>query len=583
MTQQNFMDVLLFLVGAVGISLIFKRLRLSPVLGYLLMGFIIGPHMRNWVHDAENLTLLGELGVVFLMFTLGLDLPWERLQELRRYVFGLGGLQVLVTASVFAGISSFFGTSMETAILVGSGLALSSTAVVMQLIEERQELSSTYGRIAFSVLLFQDLAVVVLLVWVSLVGGPHEAVLPIMAQACLKAFIVVIGFSIIGRFFLRPIYRLVVATRSPELFVAISLLVLLGTSMATHLAGLSMQLGAFLAGLLLAETEYKHQVEADIRPFRALLLGLFFVTVGMTIDPGVFVKSPVDILLLFAALVLGKFIIMFFLTLLFGVRATTSMRVAMLLAGGGEFVFVLFSQAGSLLTTVATQQIYAAVVLSMALTPFLAMFSNYIGKYFSRGVGIALRAAEEQTAEYKKHVIIAGFGRVGKTVHTILASQGITDVVIDINMARVHEGKSKNYPVFFGDARRVEVLQALGADRARAVVITIGEFNASTRMVIMLKRYFPKLDIFVRVRDNEQALKLREIGAYPVIPETFEPSIQLASAVLAMYHVPGDKIDSTIEKFRQENLSPQAFKSASVPWDRQSFFRMNRGDKESSN
>jgi CPA2 family monovalent cation:H+ antiporter-2 len=569
-------------VGAVVISLVFKRLRLSPVLGYLLMGFVVGPHMYSLVHDAENLKLLGELGVVFLMFTLGLDLPWDRLQELRRYVFGLGGLQVFVTASVFAGVASYFGASMETAVLVGSGLALSSTAVVMQLIAERQELATKYGRISFSVLLFQDFAVVILLVWVSLIASPHESVLQIMAQACLKAFIVVIGFAILGRFFLRPIYRLVVATGSPELFVAISLLVVLATGMTTHLAGLSMQLGAFLAGLLLAETEYKHEVEADIRPFRALLLGLFFVTVGMTIDPQVFLEAPAYILMLFVALVLGKFIIMFLLALLFGIKMKTALRVSMLLAGGGEFVFVLFNQAGSLLTPVIMQQIYVAVVLSMALTPFLSMLGNYIGRHFSKSVGIALRAAEEEASDLKRHVIIAGFGRVGKTVHSILSSQMITGVVIDINMARVHEGKGK-LPVFFGDARRVEVLQALGADRARAVVIAIGEFNASTRMVIMLKRYFPKLDIFVRVRDNEQALKLREIGAYPVMPETYAPSIQLASAVLALYHVPPDKIESAIEKFRQENLSPQAFKSSSVPWDRQSFFRMDRGDRENNN
>jgi CPA2 family monovalent cation:H+ antiporter-2 len=577
MTQQNFMDVLLFLVGAVVISLIFKRLRLSPVLGYLLMGFAIGPHVFSLVHDPENLKLLGELGVVFLMFTLGLDLPWERLQELRRYVFGLGGLQVLVTASIFAGIASYFGASMETAVLVGSGLALSSTAVVMQLISERHELSTKYGRISFSVLLFQDFAVVILLVWVSLITTPHQSVFQVMAQACLKAFIVVIGFAILGRFFLRPTYRVVVGTGSPELFVAISLLVVLAAAMTTHLAGLSMQLGAFLGGLLLAETEYKHEVEADIRPFRALLLGLFFVTVGMTIDPNIFMKSPGFILMLFVALVLGKFVIMFLLSLLFNIKMKVSLRVSMLLAGGGEFVFVLFSQAeqAHLLTNQLTQLIYVAVVLSMMLTPFLAMLGNYIGKHFSKGMGIALRAAEEEASDLKRHVIIAGFGRVGKTVNTILSSQLIPHVVIDLNMARVAEGRNKNYPVFFGDARRVEVLQALGADRARAVVITVGEFNASTRMVIMLKRYFPKLDIFVRVRDNDQALKLREIGAYPVMPETFAPSIQLASAVLALYHVPSDKIDSAIEKFRQEYLSPQAFKAGSVPWDGESL-RMDR-------
>ncbi len=558
-TPNIYIDVIVYLVAAVLISLICKRINVSSTLGYLIVGVLLGPQFLGIISDVETSKAVGEFGVVFLLFTIGLELPFERLRELKRYVFLFGGLQVLLSGAVITLFALYIGASIETSILIGSGLALSSTAVVLQYLTDNKDMGSRHGRITFSILLFQDLVVVVLLVWLTLIQNQHDSVFNVLGQAFLRALVVLIGFAILGRFLLRPIYRAVAATGSTELFVAMTLLVVLSTSMATQVAGLSLELGAFLAGLLLSETEYRHQVDADIKPYKSLLLGLFFMTVGMSINPHILMDFPGLILSILGLMILIKLVVILAITHISKLPFKSCLRIALLLAGGGEFVFVLFSQAekSNIITSHLCKAIYIAVVISMALTPIFGMLAKLISKKIGKDIGMAIRAAEEESSDLKDHTIIVGFGRVGQAVHKLLNENIIPHVMIDMSMKRVAEGRDKGYSVYFGDGRRVEVFQALGAERAKSVIITVSNFTASSRMVVILKRYFPHLDIFVRVGDTNEAYQVKEIGAHPIVPEIFAPSFQLAAAALELYNVPTEQIDRSFEKFRQLELNTQ--------------------------
>jgi len=536
---------------------------------------MLGPSIFSVINDFETAKALGEFGVVFLLFTIGLELPFDRLRELKRFVFGLGLSQVLVCCFFFAiFFSAYYHTSMETAILAGSGLALSSTAVVLQVLADSGDLSSQHGRITFSVLLFQDLVVVVLLVWLTLMQSKEEDISTWMLlwYSILRATGVFLGFAILGRYVLRPVYRVVASTKSSELFMAMTLLIILSTSMATQLAGMSLELGAFLAGILLAETEYRHQVEADIRPYRSLLLGLFFMTVGMSINPYLLLQQTTIVLTIVGVLISAKFLIVVLLSRLMNIPMKSSIRIGFLLAGGGEFVFVLFSQAekAQAITGTLSQIVYLAVVLSMALTPFLAWFGRKITSKMTKDIGIAIKAAEQYAFDLRDHIIIVGAGRVGTTVHNLLndvvyLTTAIPHVMIDMNMKRVNEGLDKNMPLYFGDARRMELFQALNIERARAVVITIGLYKDAFKIASELQKNFPNIEIFVRVADVNEAYALHELGVHPVAPELLAPSFQLASSVLALYNIPVEQIDIVIEKFRKRHIR-SGEQDIAAPW-----------------
>lgn len=556
--------VIIYLICAILISLFCKRFRVSPVLGYLGVGVLLGPSLLDGLSDFQSAKTLGEFGVVFLLFTIGLELPVERLQELKRFVFGLGFSQVLLSGFFFAiFFSIYYHTNMETAILVGSGLALSSTAVVLQVLSDSGDLFSQHGRITFSILLFQDLFVVFLLVWLTLLQGRHEDVSTWMLlwQSVIKAVGVLLGFAVIGRYVLRPVYRIVAATKSSELFMSMTLLVILSTSMATQMAGLSLELGAFLAGILLAGTEYRYQVEADIRPYRSLLLGLFFVTVGMSINPYLLIQQGAIVLMILGVLITSKFLVGVFVSHLLGIPMKSCVRIALLLAGGGEFVFVLFAQAEDVqvITRHFSQLIYLAVVLSMALTPFLAWLGRQISRKMTSDIGIAMRAAEQYVSDMRDHIIIVGGGRVGTAVHQILADAvcdtgPIPHVLIDMNMKRVHEGADENLPIYFGDGRRLELFKALNVEKARAVVITVGVYSTSFKIASSLKAQYPELNIFIRVADASEAYRFAELGVHPVVPELLAPSFQLAASVLELYNVPVEQVKWVKDKFNQRQI-----------------------------
>lgn len=550
-------NILLFLMAAVGVVFVFRRMKASPVLGYLVAGMLIGPSMLGLIRDLEEARFLGELGVIVLLFSIGLELPWQRLQSLRKYVFGLGSAQVLVTALIIIGIALLFGFDAKASILLGSALALSSTAIVLQVLSERSELGTRSGRAAFAVLLLQDLAVVLLLVIIATFGKNEESVFLQLFFAFLKAAVAIVIIMILGRIVFRPLYRVMAATGNPELFMATTFLVVLGTSFFTQIAGLSLELGAFLAGMLLAETEYRHQIEADIEPFRGLLLGVFFMSVGMGIHVETLLSNFALVITVLMSLLVLKGSLLFFLARFFGLRTSNAIRVSLLLAGGGEFVFVIFSPEviQEFITPGVADVLFLVVGLSMAITPLLGTFGKRISMFFEVAeVKADVKQAPQEVAELSGHVVIAGYGRVGQMVGDMLSEKLIPYVAIDNDMRRVTEGRLKGLPIFYGDARRLEVLRAIGAENASAAVITLKQMTASVRTVMNMRRHFPDLPVCVRVRDQQHYEKLLNSGALLVVPETLEPSLQLASAVLKAVGTPQEEAFKIVESYRKQQL-----------------------------
>ncbi len=564
--QSYIHDTLIFLSAAVLVVTLVKRVLKSPFLGYLLAGLLIGPFGLNIIKEVSQTKHLAEFGVVFLLFTIGLELSWERLVSLRRYVFGLGASQVFITSTVIALIVNFgFNLPLGASIIIGAGLALSSTAVVVQILTERGDLASRYGRVSFSILLFQDLAVVLFLVLVNFLANEEGVIstrqlLIALGVSVIKGIVVLVAIGFLGRVLLRPVYRFVATTKNSELFVAMTLLLILFTGYATNYAGLSMELGAFLAGLLLAETEYRHQVESDIHPFRGLLLGLFFMSMGMGIDIRLLWDNLLIISGLLLSLLFGKFLIVFVLGKFFKLWWSTSLRIGLLLSAGGEFAFVLFapSAASNLFPPNVVPILFLIVAISMALTPLLGYFgkllSNFVSPFELKNNAITI---QEETRDLTSHVVIVGFGRIGNIIARLLNDQMIPFVAIDMNMARVSEGRKLNLPVFFGDARRAEIFHAIGVGRAKAVVLTLDQPGTVSRAVMTLKRNFPKIPIFVRAHDNEHAEKLKKAGAVVVVPEMLEPSLQLGSQILLLTGIAKEQVNKSVETLRNK-LSEQA-------------------------
>jgi CPA2 family monovalent cation:H+ antiporter-2 len=550
-------DVLIFLVAAIVVVPAFRRLRTSPVLGYLAAGILVGPHGLAVIRDSESAHTLAEFGVVFLLFMIGLELSVERLRALSRYVFGLGALQVTVTGCLVGGVAWALGADKEAAIIIGSGLALSSTAFVLQLLVERGERATPHGNISFAVLLFQDLAIVPLLMLVTLLGEGEGSFLTVMGFAVAKAILALVLVVGGGRLILRPVYRIIAETRSSELFVATTLLVVLGTGWLMSLVGISMVLGAFLAGLLLSETEYRHQVEADIRPFRGILLGLFFITVGMSIDIALIQSELAQIALIVIGLMVGKSIVTAALCRGFGVPVGVSVRAGLLLSQGGEFGFILFLTANGLglLATETTQILLASVTLTMVATPVMAYVGGQFSSFLERREKISVAGVEQMEEDLHDHVLIAGFGRVGQTVAKILSAGGISYVALDMDSTRIAACRAKGIPVFFGDASQIEILNSTGARRARGAVVTIDRPATADLIVAALHEFFPDLPVFVRARDLLHGRRLEAEGATQAVPETLEASLQLGAIAMTSMGVRSDEVMGIMQEFRKDDYA----------------------------
>lgn len=547
-------QILLFLGVAVVAAVLSRRLRASPVLGYLAAGVLIGPHALGLVHDVEQTEGLAHLGVVFLLFTIGLEMSLERMARMRRHVFGLGLLQVATTAAVLWAAARALGIAGDTALVLGAGLAFSSTAVVMRMLAERHEVGTRHGQVALSVLIFQDLAVVPLLALIPLLGVAEGGLAGAIGVSLLRAVVAIAVIVVAGRVLLRPLLRVVAAGRSPEVFTGTVLLLVLGVSWATEEAGLSMALGAFLAGMLIAETEFRHQFEGDIEPFRGLLLALFFVTVGMGIDPALVVREAPAVLGTVAGLLAIKALLLFGLCRLFGLPVGLSAGVSLTLAQGGEFAFVLFGLAGAAgVLPAGTGQVAAvAVAITMALTPLLVVAGRAVERRWSApGAGTGALAAG--TAELAGHVLVGGFGRVGQTMGRVLTAAGVPYVALDLDPGRVAAGRRAGLPVFFGDASRVEVLRAAGMQRAAAAVVTLDDVHGAERAVAAIRATLPDLPVVVRARDSGHHDSLARAGATRVVPEVVEGSLQLGGTVLELLGEGPHEVDAILDTFRADS------------------------------
>ncbi|CAH9097038.1 unnamed protein product [Cuscuta europaea] len=564
--EASLRDILWLLLASVIFVPAFQKIPGgSPVLGFLAGGILIGPYGLSIIHNVHGTKAIAEFGVVFLLFNIGLELSVERLSSMKKYVFGLGTAQVLVTAAVAGMVAHLFAAQHgPAAIVIGNGLALSSTAVVLQVLQERGESTSRHGRATFSVLLFQDLAVVVLLILIPLIspnsskgGVGFRAIAEALGLAAVKAIIAIAAIIAGGRLLLRPTYKQIAENQNAEIFSANTLLVILGTSLLTARAGLSMALGAFLAGLLLAETEFALQVESDIAPYRGLLLGLFFMTVGMSIDPKLLFSNFPVVMGALGLLIVGKTILVALVGRLFGISIVSAIRVGLLLAPGGEFAFVAFGEAVNqgILSPQLSSLLFLVVGISMAITPWLAAGGQLIASRFELQDVRSLLPVESETDDLQDHIIICGFGRAGQIIAQLLSERLIPFVALDVRSDRVAVGRALDLPVFFGDAGSREVLHKVGADRACAAAITLDTPGANYRAVWALNKYFPNVKTFVRAHDVDHGINLEKAGATAVVPETLEPSLQLAAAVLVEAKLPMSEIAATINEFRSRHLA----------------------------
>lgn len=554
--------VLILLAIAVLAVVVFRLLRLPPMLGYLLAGVIIGPHALGWIPEAEETRHLAEFGVVFLMFSIGLEFSLPKLVTMKRIVFGFGTTQVTLSILLVMAVAWALGLDWRVGLALGGALAMSSTAIVIKMLAEQLELNSAHGRQIIGVLLFQDLAVVPLLIIIPVLGstvdGSDIDYSTIFAIALFKALAVLTLILFFGQRLMRPWFHLVARQRSSELFVLNVLLITLGLAWLTEIAGLSLALGAFLAGMLISETEFRYQVEDDIKPFRDILLGLFFITIGMLLDIQVVIHYFLWVVVLVVALIVLKIALIAGLSRLFGADYHVAAKTGMNLAQCGEFGFVLLAQAGAtgLVENTILQPVLAAMVLSMLIAPFIIEYSGQMAQRFSsaewmhRATQITNIAA--QTLIEDDHVIICGYGRSGQNVSRLLEKESIPFIALDLDPQRVHEATNAGESVVYGDAARREVLIAAGLMRAKVLIVSYADTVSALKILSHVQLLRPELSVVVRTRDDADIDLLKEAGATEVVAEIMEGSLMLASHALMFLNVPSSRVIRCLRQTREQ-------------------------------
>ena len=555
--EEHFLSiVLLILSTAVVIVATFKKLRLSPVLGYFVAGGLIGEHGLNYVTSLETETL-GEIGVIFLLFAIGLELTFERLKSMRKYVFGFGSLQVAITALAIGSIAVLLGEGKSAALIIGGGLALSSTAIVLQVIAENREQSTQVGRLSLAVLLMQDFAVVPLLVMVPILSGEQIGIVKPLGEAFLKAVLVLVFIFVIGRIFLRPLFNMISssnAAESNEIFIAATILIALGSAWMTSYMGLSLALGAFAAGLLVAETEFQLQAEESIAPFKGLFLGLFFMSVGMSIDLGMIWDKISLITALSAGLIILKAGIIILLCMFFKLSIGNSLHVGLLLAQGSEFAFILFRLADKKgIFNIDTNTLLLVVTITMAFTPLIAGFGLWIEKRLDKKDKMKQEDIYKDISDLNNHVIVLGFGRVGQMVARLLAAEKVNYVAMDIDPEHVAAERYKGNPVYLGDGSNLDTLKSIGAERASSVIITMSNEVTLKKASKIISNTYSNLPIIVRAKDLSTAEALYKVGAKTIVPETYETGLQLGGAVLKSVGVSEFEVSRIKNLFRAGN------------------------------
>ncbi len=560
MHEGDFFTGLFLLLGiGVGVLALFRHFNLSPILGYLVVGLVVGPNGFGLLPDSEETRFLAELGVVFLMFTIGLEFTLPELLANRRQVIGIGGSEVLLGTLLAGAAAWWLGLSPEAAVLVGGAVAMSSTAVVIKQLAEQMELATRHGRVSVAVLLFQDLATLPFLVLLGTLGAAHAADTG-LGLTFLKAAVVFVGLYLGGRWLARPFLHWVARGRSTEVFMLAALFIVVTAALVAHLAGLSPPLGAFLAGMVLGETEFRHQVESDIRPFQEVLLGLFFATIGMLLVPASLLQQGHWILLLTLVILFGKAVLITLLCRLFGEDAMTALRAGIGLSQSGEFGLLLV--AGllplGLLPEGGGQILLGAMILSMATAPFLIRWSGPLAAAFlqwrtpSPAAAAPEQAVAQESAGMAGHVIIVGFGRIGQNIATLLHEDQFDYLALDLDAQRVRHARDAGFRVVYGDASRTAILETARVAEALALVITHDQLEAARRTVHLARQMNPRLTILVRTRDDSHMDELLEAGATEVLPEGLEASLMLGAQLLLLLGRPESEVNERLAEIRAE-------------------------------
>ncbi len=554
MHNTNYLhDILILLLASVVIVIIFKQLRLSPALGYLVAGAMIGPFGFGILSSNESTQSIADLGIVFLLFAIGLELNFEKLIKMRKYVLGFGSLQVLITTAIIGYIAhKFFGISKEPALIIGAALSLSSTAIVLQIISENGEESTRVGRLAFSILLMQDLAVIPILVLLPALATPEVNIAKALGGAFFDATIALIIIFAIGRLLLRPIYRVVAEAKSDVLFFSVTLIVILGSAHLSSYFGLSSAFGAFTAGLMVSETEYRYRVEEDIVSIKALLLGLFFMTIGMSFQLDFLLSSLDKIILVALGLIIVKSLIIIILCKIFRLPLAPSIHTGLLLSQGGEFAFVVFIMAvnQSFIAPNTAQFLATVVTVTMAITPLLAGFGRKIkGQLYIMSV-LHDNKIKREIGEISKHVIIIGFSKIGHVIAYALRKKGISYIVLENNHRVVRLEKSNGYNIYYGDAMNIDILRYIGIERAESVVVVMEDEIACIKITRFVHENFPGVILATKSESMNNAERFKKVGASLVVSKNFETSLQLIRIALSSTGVANKTIDKMVDSFR---------------------------------
>ena len=563
MVDSALADILLLLAATLLVVASLRRLALPPVLGFLTVGVLLGPFALGWVQDTEITRALAEFGVVFLLFTLGLEFSLPRMIAMRHEVFAVGGAQLVLTAAVFGGVAWWLGAPAAVAIVLGGAVAMSSTAIVMQQLVEQDEMNRTHGRLAFGILLFQDLAFVPFLALAGVISvageewGTGEVGFAVLKAAAALAIVLAAG-----RWLLRPMFHEIARSRTRELFTLAVLFVAIAAAWATHAVGLSLALGAFLAGMMLAETEYRYQVESGIRPFRDTLLGLFFVTIGMRLDMRLILEQALVVTALLGGILVLKTAVVTLVSRRSSGSWFKSLRTGIVLSEGGEFGFALIALLlqNRLLAQDTTQLLLAAITLSMVLSPLLIRHNKAIARFLLREQRPVPRMASPvdvatEALAHREHVILCGYGRVGQNVARVLDGQGFEYIAMDLDPYRVRTAREAGDPVIYGDAADEEMLEAVGLAHASAVIITFADPERSLAIIQAVRRLRADVPVLVRTADDARLEELLAAGATEVIPETLEAALMLVSHALLVLDVPMSRVVKTVGDIRRHRYS----------------------------
>jgi CPA2 family monovalent cation:H+ antiporter-2 len=560
--EFNILETILcvFLISLL-VSATLRKLRLSIILGYLLVGAVVGPNALGLMHDSSFAKHLAEFGIVFLMFTVGLEFSLSKLFTLRYVVFVVGGLQVLLTIVITILMGKLIGMGLLAALVVGTIVAMSSTAIVVKQLDDQLELQTPQGLSSVSVLLFQDLAVIPIIILIASLGRNSDASLTIILMwALVKGVFAILLIFFLGIVLLKPLFRQIAKMRDIELFTLTVLLVTLGAAWLTNLFGLSYALGAFLAGLMLAETEFRHQIEVEIRPFRDILLGLFFITVGMLANFNTWAATWHWILLLVLALTVFKGSLIAILVRLNGNNSLISARTGIILAQGGEFGFAILTLAlnHNLLTDAYGQVILGGLLISIALSPILIRFNQTIAEFFLLKKGKqpfdqSINKIKARTKKLKNHVIICGYGRVGQHIARLLDHVKTPYIGLDLDSELIRFAGLAGDRVLYGNPAHPEILKAAGLDDARVLIISFNDFRASRKILSMLKQTHPELPVIVRCRDQFELKKLKEEGRAIIIAELYEASLTLSHHLLNILEIPTQKIEKLLAEARSKD------------------------------